>query len=121
MKKAGILLFVFLFGITLQGFSQATPGYFEGKWSVLIKETPNGDATLPMRFETKDGKVKGYFMAPDSKDETAMTSVDGTSDQLTAAFTITGYDVVMVITKKDDDHASGKLMDMFVVEATKVK
>lgn len=121
MKKAGIILFVLLCGITFNGFSQTTPGYFEGKWSVLIKETPNGDATIPMRFELKDGKMKGYFTAPDSQEETAMASVDVTSDQLTAAFNIASYDVVMVIAKKDEEKASGKLMDMFVVEATKVK
>jgi hypothetical protein len=37
------------------------------------------------------------------------------------AFTISGYDIVLLITKKDEDHATGKLMDMFEVEATRVK
>lgn len=121
MKKVSLILFVLLCGITFNGFSQTTPGYFEGKWSVLIKETPNGDATVPMRFETKDGKVKGYFIGPDAKDETEMASVEISGDQLTAAFNIASYDVTLVITKKDDDKAAGKLMDMFEVQATRVK
>ena len=126
MKKVSIILNVrrtlwaFFFTIALNGFSQ-TPNYFEGKWTVLIKGTPNGDASVPMRFETKEGKTLGYFVDPDTTKETPMTSADIKGDEIVAAFTIAGYDVSMLITKKDDDHASGKLMDMFDVEATRVK
>lgn len=121
MKKASIILVVLFFGIALNGFSQTAPNYFDGKWSVLIKATPNGDATVPMRFETKDGKTKGYFIPQDAKEETEMVSVNVKGEELTSAFNISGYDVTLVITKKDIDHANGKLMDMFDVEATKVK
>jgi hypothetical protein len=120
MKKVSIILIALFFTIALNGFSQA-PTFFEGKWSVLIKGTPNGDNAMPMRFETKDGKTMGYFTDPETLKETLMTSADIKGDELAVAFTISSYDVTMVITKKDDDHANGKLMDMFDVEATRLK
>ena len=103
------------------GFSQTSSNFFEGKWTVVIKGTPEGDATMPMRFETKEGKLKGYFTAKGEQNETEMTSAEAKGDELSLAFTISGYDVNLVITKKDDDHGIGKLMDMFDVEATRVK
>lgn len=120
MKKASIILIALFFGIAVQGFSQA-PNYFEGKWAVLIKGTPDGDATVPMRFETKDGVTKGYFVDKDATTETLMTSAEVKGDEINLAFTIAGYDVTLAILKKDDDNATGKLMDMFDVEAKRVK
>ncbi|MES2795410.1 MAG: hypothetical protein V4683_05555 [Bacteroidota bacterium] len=123
MKKVSIILITLFFGIALSSFSQtaAAPNYFEGKWTVIIKGTPNGDAVVPMKFETKEGKTMGYFTDPESKAETPMSSATIVGDEITVAFTISSYDVTMVITKKDDDHAAGKLMDMFDVEATRLK
>ena len=40
---------------------------------------------------------------------------------MTVAFTVSGYDVTMVIAKKDEDHSNGKLMNMFDAEGTRVK
>jgi phosphoribosyl-dephospho-CoA transferase len=121
MKKVSVILFALIFGLATAGFSQTSPGFFEGKWSVLIKGTPEGDAAMPMRFEAKEGKLKGYFTAKGAQTETEMTLVEAKGDELSMAFTVSGYDVSLVITKKDDDHAIGKLMDMFDVEASRVK
>jgi hypothetical protein len=120
MKKVSIILIALFFTIALNGFSQ-TPNYFEGKWAVLIKGTPDGDVVVPMRFETKDGKTMGFLTEKDAKVETMMTSAEVKGEELLMAFTISGYDVTLTITKKDDENASGKLMDMFEVEAKKVK
>lgn len=121
MKKVSVILFALIFGIATAGFSQTSNNFFEGKWSVLVKGTPEGDAAIPMRFETKDGKLKGYFIAKGEQNETEMTSAEAKGDELNLAFTISGYDISLVITKKDEDHGIGKLMDMFDVEATRVK
>lgn len=95
--------------------------YFEGKWAVLVKDTPQGDATIPMRFETKDGATKGYFMEDASGTEKVMSSVSINGDVLTAYFNITGYDVYISLRKVDDDNASGSLMDMFTAQAKRMK
>jgi cytochrome c len=121
MKNVSVILFALIFGLATTGFSQTSSNFFEGKWNVVIKGTPEGDAAVPMRFETKEGKLKGYFIAKGEQKETEMTSAEAKGDELSMAFTISGYDVSLVITKKDDDHAIGKLMDMFDVEAAKVK
>lgn len=98
-----------------------TPEYFEGKWAVTVKDTPQGTVTIPMRFETVDGVTKGYFMEDASGTEISMSSVTIAGDVLTAYFTISGYDVNLSIKKIDDDNASGSLMDMFTTEAARVK
>ncbi|PZX56964.1 cytochrome c [Algoriphagus ratkowskyi] len=97
-----------------------TPEYFEGKWSVLIKGTPSGDATIPMRFETKDGKTTGYFMEEGVAEEKKMSSASISGDVINTSFNITGYDVTLTLKKVDSDHAKGDLMGMFDVEGTRV-
>lgn len=97
-----------------------SPEYFEGKWSLSIKSTPEGDAILPVRFETKDGTTTGYLTEEDATTETKMSSVKITGDVLNAAFFVSGYDVTIAIKKVDDDHANGDLMGMFDVEGTRV-
>ncbi|WP_111669794.1 hypothetical protein [Algoriphagus litoralis] len=105
----------------LSSFTSPTPEYYEGKWAVTVFDTPQGTATIPMRFETVDGKTKGYFMEDASGNEKEMTSVSITGDNLVAYFNITGYDVYLSLVKKDADMASGSLMDMFTAEGKRVK
>ncbi|GAB2502593.1 MAG: hypothetical protein EP311_09640 [Cytophagales bacterium] len=124
MKKLSSLLLVLIVAmgslVTLSSFT-ASPEYFEGKWAVTVYDTPQGTATIPMRFETKDGKTMGYFVEDPSGTEKEMSSVTITDDVLTAYFNITGYDVYISLKKVDEESASGSLMDMFVTEAKKVK
>ncbi|MHA7128673.1 hypothetical protein [Algoriphagus namhaensis] len=98
-----------------------SPEYFEGKWNVTIYGTPEGDATIPMRFETVDGITTGYFIGDASGMESKMSSVSITEGVLNAAFTITGYDVSISMTKVDDDNTSGSLLGMFSLEGVRVK
>jgi hypothetical protein len=115
------LLVAALATFPLTGFKLASPEYFEGKWAVTVKDTPQGTATIPMRFETKEGKTIGYFMEDASGTEKPMSSVSISGDVLTAYFNIQGYDVYVSLKKVDDENATGSLMDMFTAEAKKVK
>ncbi|MEP0713411.1 hypothetical protein [Algoriphagus sp.] len=124
MKSKITLVFSLVVLVTLSfAFTTFTPSpeYYEGKWSVLVKGTPNGDATIPMRFETKEGKTTGFITEEGASEETKMTSVNISGEVLNAAFTVSGYDVTMALKKVDDDHANGDLMGMFDVEGTRVK
>ncbi len=124
MKSKISLLSGLMLLVTLSFMSSsfmANPDYFEGKWSVLIKGTPEGDATIPMRFETKDGVTKGFFMQDDTGTEYAMSSVSITDGVLRAAFNIQGYDVDINMTEVDSDNAKGSLMGMFDLSATRSK
>ncbi|WP_157243384.1 hypothetical protein [Algoriphagus resistens] len=107
--------------IMVQASSQPSPEYFEGKWAVLVKGTPNGDATIPVRFETVEGKTIGYFMEEGATEESKMSSVTISGDVVNTAFNISGYDVTLSLKKVDDDHAKGDLMGMFDAEGTRVK
>ncbi len=125
MKKLSnillITLFAFVASAGLMSFNALTPEYFEGKWAVTVKDTPQGTATIPMRFETKEGKTMGYFMEDASGTEKVMSSVSISGDVLTGYFNIQGYDVYISLKKVDDENAAGSLMDMFTAEAKKVK
>ena len=125
MKKLFKLSFGLMIALSatfaLSSFTAVTPEYYEGKWDVTVKDTPQGTVTIPMRFETIDGVTKGYFMEDASGVEKEMSSVSITDDVLSASFNIAGYDVYMSIKKVDDENANGSLMDMFTTEAKKVK
>ena len=98
-----------------------SPEYFEGNWSVLIKGTPQGDSTIPVRFETKDGQTTGYFTEQGETEEKKMSSAVISGDVINSSFNISGYDVTLSLKKVDDDHANGDLMGMFDAEGTRVK
>ena len=123
MKKLFALLFAVAFSITgLNAQTSSTPETFlEGKWSVFVKGTPQGDVTMPVRFEVKEGKLKGYFTDLESKAEKPMDTAYFENDKYIMGFVIMGYDLKFVMAKKTDDSMTGSLMDMFDVEATRVK
>lgn len=119
--KALGLLIALSATFAISSFTVPTPEYYEGKWEVTVFDTPQGTATIPMRFTTVDGKTKGYFMEDASGNEKEMTSVSITGDNLVAYFNITGYDVYISLVKKDEDVSAGSLMDMFTAEGKRVK
>jgi hypothetical protein len=112
---------VFSYGVSSAQDAAASEAYYMGTWDVMIKGTPNGDATMPMTIEKKDGKLVGKIVNPESKEDVIFSAIEVKGSDLTFAFSMMGYDLTMVLTKKDDDHANGKLMDMFDCEATRKK
>lgn len=121
-KKSIFSAFAALFLVTMAlAATNPNPAYFEGKWEVLIKGTPQGDATLPLRFETTGDITTGYFFEEGSTTESKMQLVKISEDVLTAAFNISGYDVTLLLKKVDDGTAKGDLMGMFDAFGTKVK
>lgn len=94
--------------------------YFEGKWNVTVFGTPQGDATIPMRFETVDGVTTGYFIGDPSGVENTMDSVTITEGVLNAAFFIGGYDVTISLAKVDNENSSGSMLGMFNLEGVRV-
>jgi hypothetical protein len=121
--KSILLVFalVFTYGVSSAQDVTADEAYYLGTWDVLIKGTPNGDVNMPMTIEKKDGKLVGKAVNPESKEEVVFSEIAVKGTDLTFAFSMMGYDLTMILTKKDDDHANGKLMDMFDSEATRKK
>ncbi|WP_229238878.1 hypothetical protein [Emticicia sp. C21] len=101
--------------------AQTNQNFYVGNWEVLVKGTPQGDIKMPMSFELKDDKLVGKITNPETKEVATMTSVEVKGEELHAAFSAGGYDLTMVISKKDEEHFVGKLMDMIEVEGTRLK
>ena len=116
MKKA-ILIFAGMFFLLLSigANAQAKTGadYFVGKWIVVVAGTPNGDAKMPVTLELKDGQLTGYMPAPEQTEPIKFSKVEVKENSVTVYFTSGGYDVYMTLEKKDENHVTGSMMDMF--------
>ncbi|AWW00205.1 hypothetical protein [Arcticibacterium luteifluviistationis] len=93
--------------------------YYLSSWDVLIVGTPNGDVTIPMRFEEGDNGLKGYVTNPEDESEIEMTSVAAQDSMLTGGFSMMGYDLNFYLKVVDENQAKGSLMEMFSMTATR--
>jgi hypothetical protein len=62
MKKASLFLagsFLLLLSTNVHAQSKTGADYFKGKWNVLIKGTPNGDAKMIFVLENKNDSIVG--------------------------------------------------------------
>jgi hypothetical protein len=101
--------------------SAAPADYFPGKWNVIVKGTPNGDAKMTFVIERKDGKLGGAVQDSTGKELTKITSIDEKDKTITAAFTIQSYDVTLTLEPVDADDVKGSLMGMFDATGVRVK
>ncbi|MFD2934700.1 hypothetical protein [Spirosoma flavum] len=125
MKKVSLLLFVFLLGVSVKGFSQTTtpPDFFAGKWEITIVGTPDGDAKMVTELIRKDGKLTGELKDPTgTKPAMPITKIEEAGTKLTIYFdTAQAGEIPVELTKVDDDHLKGSLMNMFDSTAIRVK
>jgi hypothetical protein len=124
MKKATLvsLMAMILVVITAKVNAQAQPNYFIGKWDVLVKGLPQGDAHVIFNLADSAGHLKGVLVdTTAAHKDIPLTKVEQADDTVTLYFTAQGYDVNLVLKKKDDDHATGSLMGMFDAVAERVK
>ncbi|AUD02462.1 hypothetical protein [Spirosoma pollinicola] len=125
MKKVSLFLFIFLLGICVKGFSQATPptDFFAGKWEITIVGTPEGDAKMVTELIRKDGKLTGELKDPTgTRPVTPITKIEEAADKLTIYFdTAQAGEIPVELTKVDNDHLKGSLMNMFDSTALRVK
>ena len=128
MKKLSLILTVVL-GVFLSlnvkaqttAATTAPADYFPGKWNVVVKGTPNGDAKMTFVIERKDGKLTGAVQDSTGKEMTKITSIDEKDKTITAAFTIQSYDVTLTLEPVDADDVKGSLMGMFDATGVRVK
>jgi hypothetical protein len=123
MKKVSLLfagLFLLL-SVNLHAQSKTGAEYFTGKWSVLVKGTPNGDARMFIVLDKKDSTLAGIVQDSTGKEMTKIDKIELAGDKATVYFNTQGYDVNLELTKKDDDHVTGSLMGMFDADGDRVK
>ena len=123
MKKsilffAGIFFLLLSIGANVQ--AQTGTDYFAGKWDVLVKGTPSGDAHSTLSLSRVDGKLAGDFTSPNEK-AIKLSKVEEKADEVTVYFTSSnGYDVYLQLKKKDDSHVEGTMMDMFDASGVRI-
>ena len=123
MKKrfsflAGMVALLLTTGASAQSTGAA---YFAGKWDVLVKGTPDGDAKMFFVLTKNDTTLSGIVQDSTGAEMTKMTKIDCKPTEITVYFVAQGYDVNVLMTKKDDDHVTGSLMSMFDVTGVRVK
>lgn len=116
MKKTFLTLLAFSFA--LQSFAQDTD-FFAGKWEITFFGTPQGDIKMKADLKLEGDKLEGILTT--DADEIDITKIEENSNDITLYFTAQGYDVNVKLTKTDEDHLSGSLMDMFDAKAQRIK
>lgn len=96
--------------------------FFTGKWETTFIGTPNGDATLTLNLERKEGNLTGTIK-PNTADATAVVldKVEESNDKIVIYFQMAGYNINVDLNKEDEDNLSGKLMGMFKAKAIRIK
>jgi len=124
MKKVTLinLMAVILIVIATKVNAQTQTNYFIGKWDVLVKGLPNGDTHMKFNIADSAGHMKGALLdSTAAHKDIPLTKIVQDGDKITLYFSAGGYDVSLLLAKKDDDHATGNLMDMFDANAIRMK
>lgn len=122
MKKLTVIFAgLFLLVLSLKTNAQTGADYFAGKWSVLVKGLPQGDTKMVFVLEKKDTTLTGVVQDTTGNEISKLDKVDLSDSSATVYFTAQGYDVNLVMIKKDDDHITGSLMSMFDAEGERIK
>jgi hypothetical protein len=124
MKKSIVFIggmFLVLVSLGANAQSRSGADYFAGKWSVLVKGTPNGDARMLVSIEKQDTIMTGAIQDSTGAEMAKFSKVELTDTTVKVFFTAQGYDVYLLLTKKTDDHASGDMLGMFDADADRVK
>ncbi|MES2890792.1 MAG: hypothetical protein V4725_02240 [Bacteroidota bacterium] len=123
MKKIK-LIFAAVFILVLSEGANAqspTPDYFAGKWTVIVEGTPGGDSKMIVDLARQDGKLEGVVRDSMQVEISKISRVEETEKSLTLYFTAQGYDVNLVMDKKDGDHTTGNMMGMFDAKGERIK
>ena len=124
MKKANFfscLLFFLIMSTNMFAQTKQGADYFKGKWNVLVKGTPNGDTRMIVLLENKNDSLTGVIQDTTSTEISKISKIELTDTSATVYFIAQGYDVDLVMNKKDIDHITGSLMSMFEAEGERIK
>ena len=72
-------------------------------------------------LEQNSDSLSGVVQDTTGMEVSKISSIEQKENEITVYFNAQGYDVNVVLGKKDDDHAAGSLMGMFDTEAERVK
>ena len=110
-----------LFSVFANAQSSTTPNYFEGKWNILLKGLPDGDTKMYLVLQKRDTTWSGVVQDSTGAEISKIDKFEMGEAMATVYFNARGYDVNLVMNKKDDDHITGTLMGMFDAVGDRVK
>jgi len=114
-------LFFLLLSFSTNAQSKTGADYFEGKWKVLVTGTPYGDLKRIYMLEKKDNTLTGIVQDSTGKEITKCSKVELKDNEVTLYYQAMGNDVSITLTKKDDDHVTGKVLDTFDASGERIK
>ena len=124
MKKLSSLFagsFFLLLSVGIHAQSKTGSDFFAGKWNVLITGTPYGDLKRVYVLEKKDNGLAGTVLDSTGKEISKCSKVEVKDNAVTLYYTALGNDVSIVLTKKDEDHVTGKALGMFDAKGERIK
>ncbi|HLX90469.1 MAG TPA: hypothetical protein VKR32_02225 [Puia sp.] len=124
IRKLGFLgatIALALLSIAARAQSKSGADYFADTWSVLVKGIPQGDTRMIFVLEKKDTSMSGVVQDSTGTQIAKIDKIEVKDTTATVYFTAQGYDVNLVMNRKDDDHITGNLMGMFDAEGERVK
>lgn len=102
--------------------SKTGADYFVGKWNVFIPGTPIGDLKRIYLFEKTGDGLSGIVQDASTGSTIAKFSkVEVKADLVTVYYTANDIEVSVVLTKKDEDHFTGKVLDNYEATGERVK
>src|SRR5215210_8684113 len=107
MKMVSLLFagfFFLLLSINVHAQTKTGADYFAGKWSLLVKGTPDGDRKMFFVLEKKDTALVGVVQDTTGKEISKIDKIDLSGTTATVYFNASGHDVNLEMNKKDDDH-----------------
>jgi hypothetical protein len=124
MKKLSVfisILCIFFLSTGAKAQTQTGADYFAGKWNMLVKGLPNGDTKMLVILDKKDTTMTGVIQDSVGTEISKFSKVELKENEVTVYFTAQGYDVYLLMMKKDDDHVTGSMMGMFDAEGMRAK
>jgi hypothetical protein len=124
MKKISFFFagfFILLMSTKMYAQPKSSADYFKGKWRILIKGTPDGDARMIFLLENMKDSITGVVQDTTGAEISKISKVELTDSSVNVYFTAQGDDVNVLMNKKDEDHITGSLMGMFDVAGERVK
>jgi len=110
-----------LLALNVNGQSKTGADYFAGKWNVLISGTPYGDLKRIYVLEKKESSLNGIVQDSTGKEIAKCSKVEVQDNQVTLYYQAMGNDVSVTLVRKDDDHVSGSVLNMFEANGERIK
>lgn len=118
----GSVLSLLLF-LSMTVMANVLEDYFVGKWDVVVKGTPSGDANMVLVLEKGAKAIEGVVHDTRGNKIGNVDSSKLSKDKqtLTLYFVYNGYEVSLQLVKVDEDNIKGNLMGMFKAEGVRIK